>query len=126
MAASSLILTPNMFAFQDSTRGFEEVFVPRTFGLLEARPEVGAQPERDESRLAKRILETLATYDHATRGSVVGFLSSDAPAEEVEKAVDRLQAEGYLSIVGKDAKRDSPLHTFRLTQKGYDLLRSLS
>ncbi len=123
---SSLILTPNLFVLQDSARGFEEVFVPRFFSPMEIKPVVGGQPKKDDARLVKRVLETLATYDHATRGSVVGFLSGDSPPDEVEAIVDRLQAEGYLSIVGKDAKRDSPLQTFRLTQKGYDLLRSPS
>jgi len=123
---SNLILTPNMFIIQDSARGFEEVFVPRTTGPLEATPTLETQPEKDESRLVRRILETLATYDHATRGSVIGFLSGEATVEELEKAIDRLQSDGYLTISGKDVKRASPLHTFRLTQKGYDLLRSLS
>jgi hypothetical protein len=123
---SDLILTPNMFILQDSARGYEEVFVPRALASVEAERTPEAQPQKDETKLVKRILETLASYDHATRGSVVGFLSGEDPSEEVEKAVDRLQSEGYLQVVGKNANRESPLQTFRLTSKGYDLLRSLS
>lgn len=122
---SNLLLTPNMFVLQDSARGFEEVFVPRTLPPLEAEATPAAQPRRTDTNLLKRILETLATYDHATRGSVVGFLAGENPPEEVQKAIDKLQADGYLVVVGKDVKTDSPLQTFRLTQKGYDLLRSL-
>ncbi len=122
---SSLLLTPNMHLLQDSARGFEEVVVPRTLPPLEAEAVSPAQPRRTDTNLQKRILETFATYDHATRGSVVGFLSGEDPPEEVQKAVDGLQADGYLVVIGKDVKTDTPLQTFRLTQKGYDLLRSL-
>ena len=123
--ASLLILTPNMFVLQDSARGYEEVFVPRALPPLEASSASAAQGERDESSLIKKVLEALATNDHATRGSVVAFLSADDPADVVERTIDRLQAEGYVEIVEKDVKRDSPLHTFRLTAKGYELLRSM-
>jgi hypothetical protein len=123
---SNLVLTPNMFAFQDLTRGYEEVFIPRTLALLHTEPTAIAQPKKGDTRLVKRILETLATYDHATRGSVVGFLSGEDPPGEIQKTIDKLQADGCLVVVGKDIKTDSPLQTFRLTEKGYALLRSLS
>ena len=121
----ALLLTPNMFLLQDSARGYEEAFVPRALAQLQAEPARAAEPKNSDERLVKRILETLSGYDHATRGSVVGFLAAEDPAEEVQKAIDRLQADGYLFVVGKDVKTDSPLQTFRLTQKGYDLLRRL-
>jgi hypothetical protein len=123
--ASTLLLTPNMFLLQDSARGYEEAFVPRALAPLQAEPANVAEPKTSETRLVKRILETLSSYDHATRGSVVGFLSGEDPPEEIQKAIDRLQADGYLVVVGKDVKTDIPLQTFRLTEKGYDLLRSL-
>lgn len=122
---TDLILTPNMFILQDAARGYEEVFVPRILAATGAESAPEPVPRRDESRLTKRMLETLAGYDHATRGSIVGFLSGEDPAEEVEKEVDRLQGEGYLEVVGKNANRESPLQTFRLTAKGYELLRRL-
>jgi len=125
--ASLLILTPNLFVLQDSARGYEEVFVPRVLAHQETESAPSQEEQRkDESSLTKRILDALSTNDHATRGSVVAYLSIEDPAEEVEKAIDRLQAEGYVEVVGKDVKRDSPLHTLRLTAKGYDLLRRLS
>ncbi|MDE1853880.1 MAG: hypothetical protein KGI38_09075 [Thaumarchaeota archaeon] len=122
---SALLLTPNMFVLQDSARGYEEVFVPRIIGQMEATPSLQPEPQKSDTGLVKRILETFSSYDHATRGSVVGFLSGEDPPEEVQKAIDRLQADGYLVVVGKDVKTDSPLQTFRLTEKGYSLLRSL-
>jgi len=124
--ASLLILTPNLFVLQDSARGYEEVFVPRA--LREPEGAQGPSQEdqkKDETGLVKRILEALATSDHATRGSVVAFLSVDDPVEDVERTIDRLQAEGYVEVIEKDVKRDSPLHTFRLTAKGYELLRKV-
>jgi len=124
--STALLLTPNMFLFQDSARGYEEAFVPRALTLLHAEPAPEAQPRKSDSGLVKRILETLSSYDHATRGSVVGFLAAEDPAEEVQKAIDRLQADGCLAVIGKDVKTASPLQTFRLTGKGYALLRSLS
>ena len=123
--APALLLTPNMFLLQDSARGYEEAFVPRALAKLQAEPVREAEPKKGDERLVKRILETTSSYDHATRGSVVGFLSGEDPPEEVQRAIDRLQAEGCLVVVGKDVKTDSPLQTFRLTQKGYDLLRTL-
>jgi hypothetical protein len=122
---SSLLLTPNMYALQDSARGFEEIFIPRDLPQFDAESKPVAPPSKESPRLIKRILETLATYDHATRGSVVGFLSDQDPPEEIQRAIDRLQAEGCIIVVGRDVKTDSPLQTFRLTEKGYELLRSL-
>jgi hypothetical protein len=124
---SVLILTPNMFVLQDSARGYEEVFVPRNLPELEANSApAAAEQKKDESAITKKVLEALSTNDHATRGSVVAFLSAEDPVEELEKTIDRLQSEGYVEAVGKDVKRDNPLSTFRLTAKGYDLMRRLS
>jgi hypothetical protein len=126
VASSLLILTPNLFVHQDSARGYEEVFVPRGLPPLEDAPaQVQESQQKDDTALTKRILEALSSNEHATRGSVVAYLSVEDPAEVVEKAIDRLQAEGYVEVIGKDVKRDSPLHTFRLTAKGYDLMRRL-
>jgi hypothetical protein len=122
---TELILTSNMFILQDAARGYEEVFVPRALAPTEIERTPEAQPQKDETRLVKRILETLAGDDHATRGSVVGFLSGEDPIGEIEETVDRLQSEGYLEVVGKHVNRDSPLQTYRLTAKGYELLGRL-
>src|SRR5712692_982684 len=126
-AESALILTPNMFLFQDSARGYEEAFVPRNSEPLQGeRPPQEAQPEKDDRGLVKQILEIASTYEKATRGSIVSYLSVENPKEEVEKTIDRLQSDGYLTVMGADVKRDSPLHTVRLTQSGYDLMKRLS
>lgn len=122
---STLLLTPNMFVLQDSARGYEEVFIPRIVAQPEPKPVPEPQPKKSDAGLVKRILETFASYDNATRGSVVGFLSGEDPAEEVQKTIDKLQADACLIVIGKDVKTDSPLQTFRLTEKGYSLLRSL-
>src|SRR5207245_8254744 len=111
-AESALISSPNMFLLQDSARGYEEAFVPRNFEPLTVeRPPQEPQPERDDKGLVKQILEIASTYEKATRGSIVSYLSVENPKEEVEKAVDRLQSDGYLTVVGADVKRDSPLHS---------------
>jgi hypothetical protein len=125
LQTSSLLLTPNMYAIQDSAHGFEGTFIPRSLPPLYSESPAPSGGKQDDSRLVKAILETLAAYDHATRGSVVGFLSSEFLPEEIQKAIDGLQAEGCLAVVGKDVRTDSPLQTFRLTEKGYGLLRSL-
>ncbi|MDV3278016.1 MAG: hypothetical protein LYZ69_06055 [Nitrososphaerales archaeon] len=122
---SALILTPNMFVLQDSARGYEEVFVPRYFPPLQAEAVVEVRPAKDENHLIKQILEAVSSYDSATRGSVVSYLSLDNPKEEIEKAIDRLQAQGYLTVAGKDVKRDGPLVSVKLTETGYKLLGSL-
>ncbi len=123
---SALILSPNMFLLQDSARGYEEAFVPRNFEPLTVeRPPQEPQPERDDKGLVKQILEIASTYEKATRGSIVSYLSVENPKEEVEKTIDRLQSDGYLTVVGADVKRDSPLHSVRLTQSGYELMKRL-
>ena len=126
-AESALILTPNMFLLQDSARGYEEAFVPRNFEPLTTQePPQEPLPKKDDTGLVKQILEIASTYEKATRGSIVSYLSVENPKEEVEKTVDRLQSEGYLTVMGADVKRDSPLHSVRLTQSGYDLMKRLS
>ena len=126
-ATQSLVLTPNMFVLQDSARGYEEVFVPRMFGRVEVTEASypDAAPQKDDSHLVKQILEIASSYSEPTRGSIVSYLSSDNPREEVERVIDRLQSQGFLAVTGKDVKRDNPLHTISVTPAGYDLLRRL-
>lgn len=102
------------------------MFVPRYFPPLIAETAVEAPPEKDDSSLIKKILEAISSYETATRGSVVAFLSIDNPKDEIEKVIDRLQAQGYLNVAGKDVKRDGPLVSVKLTETGYKLLGSLS
>ena len=68
----------------------------------------------------------MSSYDSSTRGSVVAYLAPDNPKDAIERAIDKLLNGGYLSVAGKDAKRDNPLLSVALTPKGFDLLRSMS
>jgi len=122
---SALILTPNMFLLHDSARGLEEVFVPRWFEVSSTIPETQEPPQKDDRQLVKQILEIASSYSDATRASIVSYLSLENSREEVERAIDRLQSQGYVMVVGTDVKRDSPLRSVRLTKSGYDLMRSL-
>jgi hypothetical protein len=73
----------------------------------------------------KLILETIASFDTATRQSLVAFLMSDFGRETVERTVDRLENEARITSVGKDVRRGSPLHTLRLTDTGRELMKRL-
>ena len=126
--AQKLILAPNMYVFQDLARGYEEVFVPRVFrGLRPAEEGTSpdAPPRKDDTQLVKLVLEAVSSTANSTRGSVVAYLSFENSREEVERVIDRLQADGFLGVVGRDVGRDSPLRALALTPTGYDLLRRL-
>ena len=121
-----MILTPNMFLLHDSARGLEEVFVPRRFEASNTTPAAQEPPQKDDKNLVKQILEVASSYSDATRASIVSYLSLENPREEIERAIDRLQSQGHVTVVGTDVKRDSPLHSIRLTQSGKDLLKRLT
>ncbi|TLX96426.1 MAG: hypothetical protein E6K96_06230 [Thaumarchaeota archaeon] len=125
-AASAMILTPNLFLLHDSARGLEEVFVPRRFEASNSTPAAQEPPRKDDKNLVKQILEVASSYSDATRASIVSYLSLENPREEIERAIDRLQSQGHVTVVGTDVKRDSPLHSIRLTQSGKDLLKRLT
>lgn len=117
-----LVLTPNMFMFQNPSYGSSEVFVPREFEGRkgEARTSASLVPTADEE-LAKRILEELAGYEGATRASMVSFLSSEFDKDLLERALDRLQAEGYLAVTPQE-KSGRTMHGLSLTEKGRTFL----
>jgi hypothetical protein len=121
-----LILTPNFFMLQDSARGYEEAFVPKRVELLEKENVPQPESTKDDTQLTKKILEAVSSYEDATRGSVVSYLALEEPREEVERVIDELLTKGYLSGIGKDVKRASPLHAMKVTEAGYALLKSLS
>lgn len=117
-----LLLTPNMFMFQNPSYGSSEVFVPREFEGRkgEARTSASLVPTADEE-LAKRILEELAGYEGATRASMVSFLSSEFDKDLLERALDRLQAEGYVAVTPQE-KSGRTMHGLSLTEKGRTFL----
>lgn len=126
--AQSLILAPNMYVFQDLARGYEEVFVPRAFRGPESEEgsaRSDAPPQKDDTHLVRQVLETVSSSANSTRGSVVAYLSFENSREEIERVIDRLQADGFLGVFGRDVNRESPLCAVALTPAGYDLLRRL-
>jgi len=117
-----LVLTPNMFMFQNPAYGSSEVFVPREFEGRKGEAKTGASiaPTADEE-LAKRILEEIAGYDGATRTSLVSFLSSEYDKDLLERTFDRLQAEGYIAVTPQE-RSGRTIHGLSLTEKGRTFL----
>ena len=117
-----LVLTPNMFMFQNPSYGSSEVFVPREFEGRkgDARTVASTVPTADEE-LAKRILEEIAGYQGATRTSLVSFLASEYDKDLLEKTFDRLQAEGYIAVTPQD-RSGRTIHALSLTEKGRTFL----
>ena len=117
-----LVLTPNMFMFQNPSYGSSEVFVPRDFEGRKGGVRTGAPlvPTADEE-LAKRILEEIAGYDGATRASLVSFLSSDFDKDLLERTFDRLQADGYIAVTPQE-RSGRTIHGLSLTDKGRTFL----
>jgi len=121
---SGLVLTPNMFMFQNPTYGSSEVFVPREFEPRSGESRTGAPSAPSaEGELAKRILEEIAGYEGATRASLVSFLSAEFDPDLVEKTFDRLQSEGHIAV----ARTERPgsgrtMQGLSLTEKGWAVL----
>ena len=113
-----LLLTPNMFMFQNPSYGSSEVFVPRDFEGRkgETRTSASLVPTADEV-LAKRILEEIAGYEGATRTSLTSFLSSEFDKDLLESTFDRLQAEGYIAVTPQE-RSGRTIHGLSLTEKG--------
>jgi hypothetical protein len=114
----SLVLTPNMFIFQNPSYGSSEVFVPREFEGRkgEAKTSASLVPTADEE-LARRILGEIAGYDGATRTSMVSFLSSEFDKDLLERTFDRLQSEGYIAVTPQE-RSGRTIHGLSLTEKG--------
>jgi len=117
-----LVLTPNMFMFQNPSYGSSEVFVPREFEGRkgEVRTVASPVPTADEE-LAKRILEEIAGYQGATRTSLVSFLSSEFDKDLLERTFDRLQAEDYIAATSQE-RSGRTMHGLSLTEKGRTFL----
>ena len=117
-----LLLTPNMFMFQNPSYGSSEVFVPREFEGRkgEVRTSPSLVPTADDE-LAKRIFEEIAGFDGATRTSLISFLSSDFDKDLLERTFDRLQAEGYIAVTPQE-RSGRTIHGLSLTDKGRTFL----
>jgi hypothetical protein len=132
--SKNLLLTPNMFMFQNHPYGYEDAFIPRDF-----EPKIGQAmgvlpPEQEDTTgdkstedhpmedLVKRMLGEIDLYKDATRASVIAFLSSEFPKEELEKTFDRLQSEGYVSA-SPELRSGRRIHVLSLTEKGKALLQ---
>ena len=117
-----LVLTPNMFMFQNPSYGSSEVFVPREFEGRkgEARTVASLVPTGDKE-LAKRMLEEISAYQGATRTSLVSFLSSEFDKDLLERTFDRLQAEGYIAASSQE-RSGRTMHGLYLTEKGRTFL----
>ena len=118
----SVVLTPNMFMFQNPAYSASEVFVPREFewrkGVVKA---VASLAPTAEEELAKRILEEIAGFKGATRTSLISFLSSEFDKDLLERTFDRLQSEGYIAVSHQE-RSGRTMHEVSLTEKGRAML----
>jgi hypothetical protein len=125
-SSKGLMLTPNMFMLQNHPFGYSEAFVPRTFeskGVESRQVVTGATPPpSDSDSLALRVMEEIGEYDGVTRASIVSFLSSEFPLEELEKIFDRLQAEGFVTSAPVEMSGRT-MHSLSLTEKGSRAVR---
>ncbi len=113
-----LVLTPNMFMFQNPSYGSSEVFVPREFEGRKGDVRTGAAPvPTADEELVKRILEEITGYEGATRTSLVSFVSSDFAKDLLERTFDRLQAEEYIAVTPQE-RSGRTIHGLSLTVKG--------
>lgn len=117
-----LVLTPNMFVFQNPSYGSSEVFVPRDYEWRSGEARTGTEAVRDpKSELDGRLLEEVSGFEGATRNSLVSFLAAEFDSDSIEKAFDRLQSEGYLAVSARD-KSGRTMHGVSLTEKGKAML----
>ncbi|HUH99438.1 MAG TPA: hypothetical protein VLY65_00200 [Nitrososphaerales archaeon] len=126
-SSKGLLLTPNMFMFQNHPFGYSEAFIPRSFeprkGERKGSVPVDASEDAD---LATRVMQEIGTYQSVTRSSLIAFLSSEFPREALERVFDRLQNEGLVTSAPQAAKSGSgrTMHMLSLTDKGRSTLRT--
>ncbi|MDG7020656.1 MAG: hypothetical protein JRN23_01845 [Nitrososphaerota archaeon] len=117
-----LVLTPNMYMFQNPSYGSREVFVPREFERRKGTTLTVAPVAPDEdAMLARRILEEVSAFGGATRASLLSFLASEFDRDILERAFDRLQSEGYVAVERQE-RSGRAIHTLSLTEKGRAVL----
>ena len=119
-----LLLTPNMFMFQNPSYGASEVFVPRGFEERKGEATTGADAgllATAEGGPSLRILEEIAGFKDATRTSMVSFLASEFDPDLLEKTFDKLQAEGYIAVTPRE-RSGRTIHVLSLTERGRAML----
>jgi hypothetical protein len=118
------VLLPNMFMVRNHPYGHDIAFIPRGFEPRSGGSKTGAelQQEPPNSDLISLILSDVSAYEAPTRQSVVSFLSPEYGTELVERTLDKLQSEGYLTVVQKDLKSGRGIAMLTLTEKGKSLL----
>ncbi len=125
--SKGLLLTPNMFMFQNHPFGYAEAFIPRSFEPRNGGQKTGAdddasQPSADDA-LAHRVMEEIGAYQSVTRSSLVAFLSSEFPRDALERVFDRLQREGLVTATPQGTKSGRTMHALSLTDRGRTALR---
>ena len=122
-------LLPNMFMVRNRPYGHDVAFIPRGFEPHRAEskgPMANAgpplQPPEDKPDLISQMLQDIDAYEAPTRQSVVAFLSQAYDQGLVEKTLDGLQNEGYVTVLQKDLKSGRKMGALALTDKGRSLL----
>jgi hypothetical protein len=119
-------LLPNMFMVRNHPYGHDVAFIPREFEPRSGPPKrtEPLQPEAESADLIAQMLLDIDSYEAPTRQSVVAFLSQAYDQGLVERTLDKLQSEGYVTVVQKDMKSGRPMSVLALTEKGKSLLGS--
>ena len=117
-------LLPNMFMVRNHPYGHDLAFIPREFEPRSGPPKGGeaTQPEPETADLISQMLVDIDSYEAPTRQSVVAFLSQAYEQGLVERTLDKLQSEGYVTAVQKDMKSGRPMSVLALTEKGKTLM----
>jgi hypothetical protein len=122
------VLLPNMFMVRNHPYGHDVAFIPRKFeprsGPPKAKEEAVQQPQAESPDLISQVLLDIDSYEAPTRQSVVAFLSQAYDQGLVERTLDKLQGEGYVTVVQKEMKSGRPMGVLALTEKGRSLLEA--
>jgi len=118
------VLLPNMFMVRNHPYGHDIAFIPRSFEPKSGTSKTGAALQQESSNpdLITLILSDVSAYEAPTRQSVVSFLSPEYGTQLVEMTLDKLQSEGYLTVVQEDLKSGRGIAVLALTEKGKSLL----
>jgi hypothetical protein len=117
-------ILPNMFMVRNRPYGHDVAFIPRVFESKSGplRPDGASQPQAENHDLISEMLLDVYSYEAPTRQSVVAFLSQAYDIGLVERTLDKLQSEGYVTVVRKEMKSGRPMSVLALTEKGKSLL----
>jgi hypothetical protein len=117
-------ILPNMFMVRNHPYGHEVAFIPREFEPRSGPPKEkeAVQPQPESPDLISQMLLDIYSYEAPTRQSVVAFLSQAYDIGLVERTLDKLQSEGYVTVEQKEMKSGRPMSVLALTEKGKSLL----